>query len=92
MFDYLFHLLCYMLSLCSKITFFFLHVNTYGCPQEHQDVSLFSVVCIYECFSLLMFWACFISRFTCCVTCRHCALFFSSCMYILMAVHLNISL
>ena len=54
MFNYLFHLLCYMLSLCSKITFFLLHVHvhTYACPLEHQRVSLFSVVCIFECFSL----------------------------------------
>ena len=66
--------------------FFLLHVHTYGCPLEHQDVSLFSVVCIFECFSLLMLLAYLISRFTCCVTCRHCALkqlFFSvACTYL----------
>ena len=76
-----------------KQLFFLLHVHTYGCPLEHQDVSLFSVVCIFKCFSLLMFWACLISRFTCCVTCRHCALkqlFFFCCMYIHMAVYWNI--
>ena len=69
-----------------KQLFFLLHVHTYGCPLEHQPVSLFFVVCIFECFSLLMLWACLISRFTCCVTCRHCALkqlFFSpACTYL----------
>ena len=54
-----------------KQLFFLLHVHTYGCPLEHQRVSLFSVVCIFECFSLLKFWACLISHFSCCVTCRH---------------------
>ena len=63
-----------MPSLCSKTTSFFLHVHTYGCPLEHQDVSLFSVVSTFESFSRLMFWACLISPFTCCITCCHCAL------------------
>ena len=56
-----------------KQLFFLLHVHTYGCLLELQEVGLFSVVCIFECFSLLMLWACLISRFTC-VTCRHYAL------------------
>ena len=68
------------------LLFFLLHVHTYGCPLEHQDVSLFSVVCIFECFSLLMLLAFLISRFTCCVTYRNCALkqlFFSvACTYL----------
>ena len=64
-----------MPSLCFKTTFFsLLHVHTYGCLLEHQLVSLFSVVCIFECFSLLVFWACLICSFTCCVRCCHCAL------------------
>ena len=39
-----------------------------------QSVKLFSAMCIFECFSLLMFWACLISPFTCCVTSHYCAL------------------
>ena len=57
-------LLAYLISrLCRHcaLNFFLLHVHTYGCPLEHQLVSLFSVVCIFECFSLLRFWACLIS-------------------------------
>ena len=64
---------------------FFLHVLTYDCPLEHQLVSLFSVVCTFDCFSHLMFWACLISPFSCCVTCHHCALkrlFFPACTYL----------
>ena len=75
------------------LNFFLLYVHTYACPLELQRISSLSVVCIFECFSLLMFWACLVSRFTCCVTCRHCGLkqlFFFSCMYIPMPVHWNI--
>ena len=63
-----------MLSLCSKTTSLFLHTN--GCSLEHQSVSSFSAVCIFECFCLLIFCACLISRFTCCVTCSKTTFFF----------------
>ena len=32
---------------CALKQLFFLHVLTYGCPLEHQSVSLFSVLCTF---------------------------------------------
>ena len=70
--------------------FFFLHVRTYPCLST-GTLGLFSVVCTFEWFSLQTFCACLISPLINRVAFRHFVLLqLFSCMYKLVAVHLNI--
>ena len=60
---------------CALKQLFFSPACTYLWLSTGTSACKFVVCCVYfECFSLLMLCACLISRFTCCVTCRHCAL------------------
>ena len=65
---------CVACSHCTLVQLFFLHVHTYGCSREHQEVSLFSVMCTFEWLSLLISCACLFSPFDLCIVCYRCDL------------------
>ena len=67
--------------------FFSLHVHTYVCQLELQDVSLYSVVCHFEHFCFLMFvndLLCYIPQLCFKTT-------FSPCMYIPMTLYVLVA-
>ena len=60
---------------CALKQLLFSPACTYVWLSTGTSACKFVFCCVdFKCLSLLKFWACLISRFTCCVTCCHCAL------------------